>query len=150
MTNESNRMKIGTRNGVEHHFSVGAIIKRENKGVVEYLMMDRAQIPFGWACSAGHLDSGEDSLIALDREVKEETGLRITKHNRLIHRDFLEWNKCKYGMGHEWDVYEIEYSGEVQIEAKESKNWGWFSVEKLKNMNLEPVWEYFLKKLQIL
>jgi len=142
--------KIGKRNEVEHHFASGAIIKRDNKGVVEYLMIDRTQIPLGWACPAGHVDDGEDSLIALDREVREETGLRVTKHDRLIHHDFVEWNKCKDNLSHEWDVYEIEYAGELTVDLREAKSWGWFSAEKLKEMKLEPVWEYFLKKLQIL
>jgi len=142
--------KIGTRNGVEHHFSVGAILKRDNKGVIEYLLIDRTQVPLGWACIAGHVDEGEDSLIALDKEVREEAGLRVTKHDRLIHRDFVEWNKCKEDKSHEWDVYAVEYAGELTIDLREAKNWGWFSVEKLKTMQLEPVWEYFFKKLQFI
>ena len=55
---------------------VGAIIKQDEK----LLMLDRKNFPFGWACPAGHVETGETIEQALVREIKEETNLDIRVH----------------------------------------------------------------------
>lgn len=142
--------KIGNKDGKEIHYSVGAIISREINGKKQYLMIDRRQIPYGWACIAGHIDEGDDSEIALIREVKEEANLKVTKSEKVIENEYIEWNKCKTGQPHEWDVYQVDVEGELQIDEREAKTWAWISVEEMRNRTLEPVWKYFFEKLKIL
>ena len=48
------------------HRSVGVIIENK-KG--ERLMIERKNLPFGWACPAGHIDEGETPLEAAKREL---------------------------------------------------------------------------------
>ena len=71
------------------HYAVGALVKKDDK----YLLVDRATLPLGFACIAGHVDEGEDEKQALIREVKEETGLDV-KEIKLIGNEIVEDNPC--------------------------------------------------------
>jgi len=127
------------------HFSVGAIIKKDNK----FLLIDRAIKPFGFASIAGHVDQGETTLQSLHRELQEESGLKITKET-LIFEEELDWNWCsKNANTHYWYVFECEVTGEVIHNKEEAKSIGWYTKEQIQNLKLEPVWEYWFKKLKV-
>jgi len=132
------------------HFSVGAIITRKKNNKTEYLLIDRKKPPLGWACVAGHIDEGDDSIKTLKKEVKEESGFDVTFYDPVILGEFIPWNKCRENFPHEWDVYKVEVEGELKVEKKEAKDFGWFTVEKIKELDLELVWKYFFEKLKIL
>lgn len=147
--------KVEYVNGKPRHFSVGAIIYRDitkkQGGQIkihkEILMINRKKIPLGWACPAGHIDKGESSIEALEREVKEETGLEIVKA-QLITKDFLPWNNCSHGItGHYWYVYICKTKGKLKIDSAEAKEWKWIDKSNLNKLNLEPAWEYWFKLL---
>ncbi len=130
------------------HKTVGAIIKNK-KG--EILMIDRAYFPFGWACPAGHADEGETTAQTLIREVKEESNLDIKKFKLLFH-EYIPWNECVQGVvGHDWYLYEVEdWVGEIAGDKQETKGIGWYSMEDIKNLNLEEIWKYWFEKLKIM
>lgn len=130
------------------HKSVAAIIKNE-KG--EILLLDRKNFPFGWACPAGHVEEDEEPEDAMVREVQEETGLDVEKYQLVIH-EFLDWNECKRGVkGHDFFVYEVTgWEGIIHQNKLEAKDLKWYPVSELKNLELEPAWEYFLSKLKII
>lgn len=138
--------KIGKFGEQEIHYSVGAIIEREGK----YLLIDRAKPPFGFASLAGHVDSGEEPEDALIREVKEESGL-IVKGTSLLAAELITWNECSKGMkGHYWYVYHVDVEGDITQNEDEEKSIGWFGLDEISKLPLEPVWEYWFKKLDIL
>lgn len=127
------------------HKSVGAIIKKDNK----ILMVDRVNPPFGWAAPAGHVEEGENLKETLIKEIKEEVDLDIKKSKLLIH-EFIPWNNCKKHNGHDWYVYEvIDWQGKAKRSKRETRNMKWVKIGDLKKINLEPVWEYWFKKLKI-
>ena len=128
------------------HKSVGAIIKRNNK----YLLVDRKKYPYGFACPAGHIDKGETSKHALLREIKEETNLKILSYKLLLH-EFVPWNKCSRGVqGHDWYVYSCAVKGKIKLKPDEEKSIAWYTLDEIKKLKLEKVWQYWLKKLKIL
>jgi len=139
--------KIGTSiDGKPMHYSVGAIIKKGNK----YLLIDRATPPYGFAALAGHVDVGENPEKSMLREVTEESGLRVLTYNLLCEEE-LDWNWCSKGIGvHYWYLYECNVEGKIKKNTTETKSIGWFSKEKLKELNLEPAWNYWFKKLGII
>jgi 8-oxo-dGTP pyrophosphatase MutT (NUDIX family) len=139
--------KMGlSKEGKEMHYSVGALIEKDGK----FLLIDRANPPFGFAGLAGHVDEGESEIEALAREVKEESGLEI-KNNKLLFEEYVEWNICNKGVrGHYWYLFGCETEGEVKKDDREEKSIGWYTKEEAKNLKLEPVWGYWFQKLGII
>lgn len=132
--------------GMPMHFSVGAVIIRGGK----YLLIDRMNPPYGFSGVAGHVDEGEEAITALRREVKEESGLSVISEN-LIFEEEINNNECKRGINvHYWYLYKVEVEGELIWNQEETKSIGWYTTNEIKNLKLEPVWEYWFKKLGVL
>ncbi|PLX22185.1 hypothetical protein C0584_00320 [Candidatus Parcubacteria bacterium] len=128
------------------HKSVGVIIRNQKD---EILMIDRSNIPYGWACPAGHIDEGETPENAMLREAKEETGLDILSY-KILAEEYIEWNECRTAQGHHWYLYEVlSWKGEVIIEEEEAKDWAWKDASKINPDDLEPVWKYWFDKFNI-
>jgi 8-oxo-dGTP diphosphatase len=137
--------KIKKTSKGDMHYSVGAIIKKDGK----YLLMDRKKKPFGFACLAGHVDEGETPEQTLIREVKEESDLDV-ENSELIAEETHEWGECSHGVKiHHWYIYEVDFSGKIK-RNHESKSMGWYSIEEIKKLKLEPAWEHWFKKLKII
>lgn len=130
----------------EMHYSVGALIEKDGK----YLLIDRVNPPYGFAGIAGHIDEGETASVALIREVREESGLRVENYSLLFEEE-IDWNVCVMGVNvHYWYLFKCEVSGEIKMYRKEEKSIGWYTKDQIKNLRLEPVWEYWFKKLKII
>jgi 8-oxo-dGTP diphosphatase len=138
--------KLGiSKKGKKMHYSVGALIERNKK----YLLIDRVNPPYGFAGIAGHVDEGETKEQALLHEVPEESGLKIDNFKLLLEEE-VENNTCKRGINvHYWYLFSCETSGKVK-QNPESKSIGWYSVDEIKKLKLEPVWEHWFKKLKII
>lgn len=135
-----------SKSGKPMHYSVGAVIEKEGK----YLLIDRVHPPFGFAGPAGHVDEGEEFLGALQREVKEETGLDVQDCTLLFEEEVMD-NVCTIGTSvHYWRLFRCDTTGSVLHSKEEAKSIGWYSKEELKGLALEPVWEYWFKKLKVL
>ncbi|MBD3252155.1 NUDIX domain-containing protein [Candidatus Pacearchaeota archaeon] len=137
------------RGGREMHYSVGAVIKRNNK----YLLIGRSIFPKGFAGIAGHVDKNENETDALIREVKEESGLNIVSF-KLLYQGELDWNECVMGVGvHYWYLFKCEVEGKVK-KNHEAKSIGWYSPEDIKELykkkKLEKVWIFWFRKLGVL
>ena len=138
--------KQENRNGEAVHFSVGAIIRSGDK----YLLIDRAVEPLGFAGIAGHVDEGETPEQALQREIAEESGLKLLGHKLLIERVILG-NRCRRGVNtHHWYVYACETGGEPVRAEREVKSMDWYSADQIKDLQLEPVWAEWFKELKII
>lgn len=128
------------------HYSVGAIIEKYGK----YLLIDRAFAPFGFACVAGHVDSGERVEEALHREVLEEVGLEVL-HSDLIFEGELEDNLCILGVDvHYWHVFTCKVKGKIHVNTNEAKGFGWYAPGEIKEMDLEYSWKVLLREIGIL
>ena len=139
--------RIGTSDdGKPMHYTVGAIIERDGK----YLLIDRALPPYGWAGVAGHLSDGEDPDDAIIRKVNEEVGLEvITK--KILYREEVPWNTCRLCVDcHYWNLYKCEIKGDVSIDPEGAKSYDWVSKEGISKLKLEPVWNYWFRKLRII
>jgi ADP-ribose pyrophosphatase YjhB (NUDIX family) len=135
-----------TKDGKQMHFSVGALIEQNGK----YLLIERAVPPIGFAGVAGHVDEGEDERQAVVREVKEEVGFDVNDP-KLLFKEELDWNWCSKGApSHYWYLFHCPVSGEMERSTRETKSAGWYSTEEIKKLTLEPAWEYWFKKLEII
>jgi len=106
--------------------------------------------PFGFAGLAGHIDECEDKIEALVREVREESGLEVISHELLFEEE-LDWNECSKGVKvHYWYLFRCNVEGEISQNTRETKSINWYSRKEIKKLDLEPVWEYWFKKLRII
>ena len=138
--------KQGSRNEKPIHYSVGALVKNDDK----FLLIYRAKTPICYAGVAGHVDEGEGPLQAIHREVKEESGLEI-KECHLLFEEMVDWNWCRRGItGHYWYLYECAVAGDVMYNKAEVKSIGWYSIGEIKQMDIEPVWKYWFEKSKLL
>ncbi|MFC1697941.1 NUDIX hydrolase, partial [Nanoarchaeota archaeon] len=124
------------------HYSVGALIKNDKD---EFLMIDRAKPPLGFAGVAGHIDPGETPEEALVREVKEESGLDVVSYN-LIREKNIDWNWCRKGIkGHYWYLFDVKVKGEINRSLTETKDISWIS--NIGDKTLETVWKHWFTDL---
>jgi len=139
--------KLGrSKNNKLMHYSVGAVIKKGNK----YLLIERRFFPYGFAGIAGHLDIHENVVDAIVREVREESGLKVTSHKLIIEEEVYP-NKCVVGINvHYWYVFDCKVSGKIKENFLETKSVGWYSADKIKKLKLEKIWRYWFKKLKII
>lgn len=133
-------------NGEQMHYSEGAMVQKDGN----YLLIDRAVPPLGFAGVAGHVDENEDPEQSLLREVEEEVGLKITDR-KLLFEEELDWNWCSKGVDiHYWYLFGCTVIGELKRSERETKSAGWYTPEEIKGLTLEPVWDYWFKKMKII
>mgnify|MGYP001585641881 CR=1 FL=1 len=132
------------------HFSVGAVIIKNNK----FLLINRNLYPPGYAGIAGHVNKNEIPEEALKREVKEETNYKITDKKLLFH-EIIQGNECRTGFNiHEWHLYDCKCNGKLKILRREEKSIQYMTKQQINKLykqgKLEPVWEYWFKKLKVI
>ncbi|MBS3152882.1 NUDIX hydrolase [Candidatus Woesearchaeota archaeon] len=147
-----NKLKIDPKDKVskDKHFSVGALIKNKDK----YLVINRNLYPPGYAGIAGHVNKRETQEKALIREVKEETNYNILSKELLFH-EIIEGNECRTGFKkHEWYLYWCKCNGKLKLLKREEKSIKYLTQKQInkiyKKGKLEPVWEYWFKKLKLI
>lgn len=156
--------KVGVAsNGGQMHYSAGAIIEDEFGRI---FMLDRKYEPLGFAGMAGHIDVGETSYQALVREASEEIGAELKRIRRLGEEE-VTWNHCRNDGVHRIDVHywylfdAFVKSVDIHVDPHEAKRWEWFTREEIRTrryvregkehiLTLEPVWEYWFKKVGII
>ena len=127
--------------------SAGMIVRNPDG---EILLLDRRNGVLGWACPAGHVESEEGTLDCALRELTEETGIQLELKN--VTDLFLEQyinNSCNRGAsGHNWTIYIANTPNDRIIlkEPDDHKGIGWFKLEELEYLQLEPVWKIILDR----
>lgn len=104
----------------------GAIIEN-NKILLVKRSASKELFPNKWGFPAGKMEEGETPEEAVIREVKEEVGLDFTP-TKLIHQsEFDNYNFYKF-VG--------DFSGDVVLQEEEHDEFGWFTYEEAKKLDL--------------
>ena len=106
----------------------------------QVLLLERAPYPGYWQSVTGSLEAGEQPLIAVQREVAEETGIEVAMQDivdwRVSNRfPILDQWKHRYapGVTHNTEhVFSIELAQPswVRIARGEHRAWQWISPQK--------------------
>jgi ADP-ribose pyrophosphatase YjhB (NUDIX family) len=138
------------------HTSVGMLIWKSDA----LLLIERRRPPYGFAPPAGHVDDHGSFEDAARAEIKEEVGLDTKKLTLLA--EGRKENHCRRedGVWHYWKIYEAETEGEVIASPDETKSYGWYTKDQIKELaektdwqsspGLEPVWKEWFSELGIL
>ena len=100
--------------------SVAAIIENENG---EILLLDHVLRPgSGWGIPGGFLGFGEQPVEAVQRELREETGLELKS---------LEMYRTRTVGRHIEIVFRAQADGVASVKSREIKALGWFKVDEM-------------------
>lgn len=115
---------------LENEASIGIIFNTDSK----FLVLKRSEtddwMPNKWSLPGGNIEKGETPEIAFMREVKEESGLNITKAKHLFNK--LENNYNIYFM-----ASFLENNDSVKI-SFEHNDFKWVRLSEVKNMDCVP------------
>lgn len=121
--------------------NVGAIIMNNNK---EVLVFERIKIKGAWQFPQGGLNENEEPLIAIYREIKEETG--IQKEQLKFIETYPEWltyeldkemRTSKHGRGQTQKWFLFHFIGEnkdidvLDVKEPEFSSWKWMKIKEL-------------------
>lgn len=68
---------------MQHEFSAGGVVVRRFNGAWQFVAIQPRERPNIWALPKGHIDGDESPEEAAVREVREETGVRVSLDERL-------------------------------------------------------------------
>lgn len=85
-----------------------------------------------WCLPGGHVEKWERAVVALKREIKEETGFDVKKAKLLfVHEEFVK----------RLNLHAVVFVYQIDVEGNENKNWevsesDWFSKSEIGKLNL--------------
>ena len=132
------------KNGYVFNYRVGAVIKKGDK----ILVQEHKQVDY-YSLLGGRCEMGEDSISAILRELKEESGLdgTVTKPIAVIENFFVSpYNGKDY---HEmFFAYEIEFNDKsiydkeeletIEEDKKDYVKYVWKSIDELSKCDFRP------------
>ena len=132
------------KNNYVFNYRVAAVIRKEDK----ILVQEQKQVSY-FSLLGGRCEIGEDSIKAIKREMKEETGLdvSVTKLLAVIENFFVNSynNKNYHEMFFAFDVsfddksvYDKEELYSVEDGIKDDVKFVWKSIEELSNSDFRP------------
>jgi len=135
----------------ENHFVINAshgLIKKDNKYLITLRASDKNYMANFWDIPGGTIEFSEKIYDALNREIKEETGLTVKIGDFLYCYDYI--SETIPGRHQFQMVFNCEYlSGEVILNPKEHQEYRWVTLEEMaglpKIVFLEKLVEYLQK-----
>lgn len=107
------------------------LIKNGNKYLILRRSLTDSYMPGKWDLAGGTIEFGEDPLYALDREIQEETNLKVKIIKPLYIYSFISNPKR-----HQFQIiYECNYlKGEVKLNPDDHDQFLWATVSEMKKL----------------
>jgi 8-oxo-dGTP pyrophosphatase MutT (NUDIX family) len=111
------------------------VYSKDKNGKIEYLLLKRKLHWVGWEFPKGGIELFETKKHAVEREVKEETGLKIMNIKKFYisgkYRYKKEYKDRKGFFGQKFSLYAVEVKkGKVAIDKKEHSDFEWANFDK--------------------
>ena len=138
------------QNGEYHLVAEAIIINSKQEILMSKRAASKTKYPLMWECNGGSVKSGEDTLQAILRELKEELGIKLNKDEAIFYKTIRD-DKAK-DFKDIWifrkDIYlkELSFTDNEVIEAK------WVSIKEFekmrKNNDIVPTIDFDEKELK--
>ncbi len=114
--------------------TVGAIITRQNDSKPEILLIQRNSDPYKqyWALPGGHIEQNETTEAAIQREVREETGLKFSGQF-LFYSDEIIPDKAIHAVVL---IFNGTASGTINVQEDEVSEARWYTSEQALSLPL--------------
>ena len=111
------------------------ILDKEGRILVSQRALNSELYPGKWQIPGGKVEKGENHLIALKREVKEETDLEVISIDNLLIRWF------------EVAIYQVKVIGKAKVmePTKVNTEWEYMKIEEIKKKDTVPTLSKLLK-----
>jgi 8-oxo-dGTP pyrophosphatase MutT (NUDIX family) len=115
--------------------AIFAVAYAITKGEIEYILLRRKKHWVGWEFPKGKIEKFETKRMAVKREVKEETGLKVLKVKKFHLKGIYNYDKelkDRPGMiGQTYRLFSAEVKkGKVSLDKKEHDAYKWFSFKE--------------------
>jgi 8-oxo-dGTP diphosphatase len=129
--------------------AVGAVVIEEGK--ILLVKRDKAPQKGKWAIPGGSVNTGETLQTAAEREIREETGLRIEAKEPVHTFDLIEKDVEGKVLFHYVivDLFADYVSGNIRP-SDDVSDAGWFGPEGIKNIDISASTLELLRKLDFL
>ncbi len=137
----------------EYHLSVLAVIGRpDGKILITRRALDKAWAPGWWEVQGGAVKAGEDSLSAVLREVREETGLSVGADDAHY---ALTYHRDNHGKGDNYfvDVYRFEMDfdeSDIDIQKEEVLEYAIAGFDRIEELGREGIFLHYESILPVL
>lgn len=105
------------------------------EGKIEYALLKRKKHWIGWEFVKGKIEKGETKEMAVRREVKEETGLKILNIKKFNVGGFYKYNKKLKDrpriIGQTYVLFAVKIKrGKIKVDKKEHERGEWVSFKE--------------------
>lgn len=130
----------------EYHLSVLGVIRRpDGKFLITKRAEDKAWAPGWWEVSGGAAVAGEDSEDAVQREIREETGLDVSRAKGGFLFDYHRENPGK-GDNYFVDVYRFEMEfdeTDVHLQEEETDGFMIADLEQIQEFDRQGIFLHY-------
>jgi 8-oxo-dGTP pyrophosphatase MutT (NUDIX family) len=130
----------------EYHLSVLGVIHRpDGRFLITRRTMDKAWAPGWWEVSGGAAKAGEESLDAVLREVREETGLDVSGCEGGLRFTYHRENPGE-GDNYFVDVYRFELDfdeKDVHIQTEEAADYRIATLDEIKELAAQGIFLHY-------
>lgn len=130
----------------EYHLSVlGVVARPDGRYLITKRVMTKAWAPGWWEVSGGAAQAGEDSCDAVLREVREETGLDVSKAEGGY---VFTYHRENPGEGDNYfvDVYRfvLDFKGEdLKLQAEETDGYRLATAEEIRELAEQGIFLHY-------
>ncbi len=111
-----------------------AIIKKDDKYLILHRSPKAKVFPNYWDFPGGKLEPGEEPFDGIEREVMEETGIKI-KAKKVLGKYEMEYK----GDWLKFVVYQVDVLSELKIElSHEHTEYKWLTKDEILKLKIEP------------